>query len=100
MIKTNNTVLAAKINKLPMETQKLIVADYEYEKLNLTTGWVLWIFGFHYIHTGKYGLWFLYIFSNLIYIWWIRWLVQLVSLNQNIRDYNTDLLRDLYTRYR
>lgn len=68
---------------------------YEEKKLDLTTGYVLWFFWFHYIHIKQYGMFVLMLISYIFLVGWIRWIIQAFFVKSNIENYNARL-REIY----
>jgi len=84
-------MLEKRLNKLSEKKQAIFWDRYDRKKLNTGSAWALWFFGFHYLHTGKIGLWFLYVISCFLYVGIARWIIQAVMLNDEIEKKNAQI---------
>lgn len=84
------------VNRLPKKQQEHFRYEYDRRKLNTGNAWILWFFGFHYLHTGKVGMWFLYLISCFLYVWVIRWIIQAFMLNDEIDKKNWEIQEMIY----
>jgi hypothetical protein len=65
-----------RIKTLSKEKQEIFWENYHRRKLNMGSAWALWFVGFHYLHTGKVLLWFVYLISCFVYVGFIWWIIQ------------------------
>lgn len=89
-------IIEKEIGKLPKKKQDKILFEYERRKLNMWSARALWFFWFHYLHTNKVWLWFLYLVSCFLYVWIVRRIVQAFMLKDEINKKNKEILEMIY----
>ena len=64
------------------------------KKKSKPLAYLLWVFGLHRFYISNAVVWCLFIISLFLYVWFIRWIIDLFLINITIDNYNNDVLTD------
>jgi len=87
--------IATAVKKLKKDEQQRFFYEYNQNKLKHDTGFILALFGFHYAHLGKWGLQVLFIFTCLLYVGLIWWVITMINCKKEITHHNTTTAQNI-----